>query len=212
MNNKLRVGIVDDHRIVLDGLASLLQGQEKIELVFATQNPLEALDLLKHTAVDILITDIMMPEMSGLELSRQVKNDFPEIKILALSMSGEWDIVDTLINEVDVSGYALKNINRDELLNALYKIADGGIYFSEEVLQTLHQIKKNKQENEEAGLTQRELEILQLIEKEYSNKRIAETLFISERTVETHRKNILRKTGTNTVLALVKYAYQHKLI
>lgn len=212
MNPKIRVAIVDDHQIVLDGLASLLQGSDDIRLVFTTQDPASVLEKMQGQSIDILITDIAMPELNGLELSKLVRKQFAEVKILALSMSSDWDVVDELINTVDVSGYALKNINRDGLVTAIRKIADGGIYFSEEVLQTLEQAKNIKTKNEEAQLTAREIEIITLIEKEYNNKRIAEELFISERTVETHRKNILRKTGTNTVLALVKYAYEHHLV
>jgi len=141
-----------------------------------------------------------------------VKKKFPAIKILALSMSGEGDIVNAMIEDADISGYVLKNIGKQELLKALEKIAGGGIYFSEEVLQEMTRSSQRKKENVETHLTERELEIIKLIEKEYSNKQIAETLFISERTVETHRKNIFRKTQTNGVIGLIKYAYEHRLI
>jgi DNA-binding NarL/FixJ family response regulator len=106
----------------------------------------------------------------------------------------------------------LKNIGKQELLKALDKIAAGGIYFSEEVIDELQRSSQRKKQNEDAHLTDREIEIIRLIEKEYNNKQIAEALFISERTVETHRKNIFRKTSTNSVIGLVKYAYEHKLI
>jgi DNA-binding NarL/FixJ family response regulator len=127
-------------------------------------------------------------------------------------MSGEGDMVNEMINDADISGYALKNIGKQELINALDKIAAGGIYFSEEVIEELQRSTQRKKESEQAHLTTREIEIIGLIEKEYNNKQIAETLFISERTVETHRKNIFRKTCTNSVIGLVKYAYEHKLV
>ena len=127
-------------------------------------------------------------------------------------MSGQGDIVNEMINDADISGYVLKNIGKNELVTAIEKIAGGGIYFSEAVLEELKKISERKKENEQAHLTDREVEIIRLIEKEYSNKQIAETLFISERTVETHRKNIFRKTETNSVIGLVKYAYEHRLI
>ena len=115
-------------------------------------------------------------------------------------------------NDADISGYVLKNIGKQELIKALEKIASGGIYFSEEVIDELQRTSQRKKQKEEAQLTDREIEIIRLIEKEYNNKQIAEELFISERTVETHHKNIFRKTNTNSVIGLVKYAYEHKLI
>jgi DNA-binding NarL/FixJ family response regulator len=127
-------------------------------------------------------------------------------------MSGQGDVVNEMINDADISGYVLKNIGKKELVAAIEKIAGGGIYFSEAVLEELIKTADRKKQNEEAHLSGRETEIIRLIEKEYSNKKIAETLFISERTVETHRKNIFRKTGTNSVIGLVKYAYEHRLI
>jgi DNA-binding NarL/FixJ family response regulator len=145
-------------------------------------------------------------------LAKEVRKQFPQIKILALSMSGQGDVVNEMINDADISGYVLKNIGKRELVAAIEKIASGGIYFSEVVLEELKKTADRKKQSKEAHLTGREAEIIRLIEKEYSNRQIAETLFISERTVETHRKNIFRKTGTNSVIGLVKYAYEHRLI
>ena len=209
---KIKLAIVDDHQIVIDGLLSLLSGHPAFEIVCITTEPLKLIELLNREPVDILLTDIMMPELNGAELAKLVKKKFPTIKILALSMSGEGDIVNGMIEDADISGYVLKNIGKQELLKALEKIAGGGIYFSEEVIDELQRTSQRKKQKEEAHLTAREIEIIQLIEKEYNNKLIAETLFISERTVETHRKNIFRKTNTGSVIGLVKYAYEHKLI
>ncbi|HRI20212.1 MAG TPA: response regulator transcription factor, partial [Panacibacter sp.] len=141
-----------------------------------------------------------------------VRRLFPSIKILALSMSGQGDIVNEMINDADIAGYVLKNIGKEELSNAIIRISEGGIYFSDQVLDELERFSNMKKQNADAHLTQREVEIVKLIEKELSNKEIADSLFISERTVETHRKNIFRKTKTNSVIGLVKYAYEHKLI
>ncbi|MBK6636107.1 MAG: response regulator transcription factor [Chitinophagaceae bacterium] len=162
--------------------------------------------------MDILLTDVMMPGMNGAELSKAVHEKFPEIKILALSMSGQGDLVNQMIDDADISGYVLKNIGKQELIKALEKISGGGIYFSEEVLEEMTRASEMKKENAEVHLTNREIEIIRLIEKELSNKQIAEELFLSERTIETHRKNIFRKTNTSGVIGLVKYAYEHKLI
>lgn len=206
------LALVDDHQIVIDGLISLLKGHEDFAFAFATTDPTEVISLLKQHKVDILLTDVMMQKMPGNQLAREVRKQFPAIKILALSMSGEGDMVNDMINDSDISGYVLKNIGKQELLTALDTIAKGNIYFSEEVIAELQRTSSRKKQNEEAHLTQREIEIIVLIEKEYNNKQIAEALFISERTVETHRKNIFRKTNTNSVIGLVKYAYEHKLV
>lgn len=209
---KIKIAIVDDHQIVIDGIKSLLEGQDNFSIIAYTTSPLQMLKILQEKQVDILLTDIMMPEMSGQQLAKKVKELYPHIKILALSMSGLGEIVNEMINDADIAGYVLKNIGKEELSAAITKIAGGGIYFSEQVLDELGKYSNVKKENEETHLTQREIEIIGLIEKELSNKEIADKLFISERTVETHRKNIFRKTKTNSVIGLVKYAYEHKLI
>ena len=212
MSSKIYLGLVDDHQIVIDGLLSLLKDEPRFEFVFATTSSKEVMGKLKISPVDILLTDVMMPGLPGNELAKEVRKQFPATKILALSMNGEGSLVNEMINDADISGYVLKNIGKQELINAIEKIAQGGIYFSDEVIEELQKVSNRKKENEEAHLTDREIEIIRLIEKEYSNKQIAETLFISERTVETHRKNIFRKTNTNSVIGLVKYAYEHRLI
>lgn len=209
---KITLALVDDHQIVIDGLTSLLKGHERFQFAFATTDSSEVVEKLATNSIDVLLTDVMMPKLPGNKLARQVKEKYPEVKILALSMSGQGDLVNEMIEEADIAGYVLKNIGKQELVTALEKIAGGGIYFSEEVIDELQRNSQRKKQKEEAHLTAREIEIIRLIEKEYNNKLIAETLFISERTVETHRKNIFRKTNTNSVIGLVKYAYEHKLI
>lgn len=209
---KIKVAIVDDHQIVIDGITSLLDGHHDISIEATDTSAPKMLSTLEEKEIDILLTDIMMPEMNGQELAKQVRQKHPAIKILALSMSGQGQTVNEMINDADIAGYVLKNIGKQELIHAIEKIANGGIYFSEEVLKELERFSDVKKQNEDANLTAREIEIIKLIEKEYSNKDIATSLFISERTVETHRKNIFRKTKTNSVIGLIKYAYEHKLI
>ena len=211
-NGKITLALVDDHQIVIDGLMSLLKGHDKFRFAFATTDSSEVPELIKKHKIDILLTDVMMPNIPGNQLAKMVRQQFPDIRILAFSMSGQGDLVNEMINDADISGYVLKNIGKQELIKALEKIASGGIYFSEEVIDELQRTSQRKKQKEEAHLTDREIEIIRLIEKEYNNKQIAEELFISERTVETHRKNIFRKTNTNSVIGLVKYAYEHKLI
>jgi two-component system, NarL family, nitrate/nitrite response regulator NarL len=209
---KITLAIVDDHQIVIDGLKSLLEGHPNFIVKIESNHPEEMENLLSNIKVDILLTDIMMPVMNGAELAKMVKTNFPDIKILALSMSGQGDLVNQMIDDSDISGYVLKNIGKQELVNALEKIATGGVYFSDEVLEEMIKASERKKTNDEVQLTVREIEIIRLIEKENNNKQIADTLFISERTVETHRKNIFRKTKTSGLIGLIKYAYENKLI
>ncbi len=211
-SDPITLALVDDHQIVIDGLLSLLRGHKRFRVAFTTTFPEEALAKLDDTSVDVLLTDVMMPGMNGAVLAQKVRERHPGVRILALSMSGEGGVVDEMINRADIAGYVLKNIGQEELVTALKKIAAGGIYFSEEVLRELERTAGLKAETEGAHLTARETEIIRLIEKELSNREIAETLFISERTVETHRKNMLRKTGTASALGLVKWAREHRVI
>jgi DNA-binding NarL/FixJ family response regulator len=212
VSNRIKIAIVDDHQIVIDGIVALLYGHKELEVVAMDTSAQNMLLRMADMKIDLLLTDIMMPEMNGHDFATAVRKKYPETKILALSMSGQGELVDGMINQADINGYVLKNISKQELLNAIHKIANGGIYFSEEVLNELAAFSQTRKEEEKVQLTVREKEIIQLMEKEYSNKQIADELFISERTVETHRKNIFRKTSTNSVLGLIKYAYQHKII
>ena len=205
-----RLAIIDDHPIVIDGIKAMVETDPGIKIVLTTTSSNTLLEQLEHMDVDVLLTDIVMPEMNGNELAKLVKKKFPSIKILALSMSGQADLVNEMINDADISGYVLKNVSSDELLTAIHKIARGGIYFSESVLTELDKYKAPRPP--QAVLTQREVEIISLMEKELGNKEIAAKLFISERTVETHRKNIFRKLGKNTLIGVIKYAYDHKII
>ena len=204
-----RIFIVDDHQMVIDGINLMLEGKPEFSVVGESTQPLLVSQLLENTAVDILITDVGMPEMSGVELSRLIKNKFPHIKILALSMFGDSQIIAEMI-DAGIAGYILKNAGKKELIEALTKIADGQNYFGQEI--TLQLMKSFKRNQEELKLTDREIEIIRMIEKDMTTRDIAETLFISERTVETHRKNILHKTNTQTVVGLLKYAYERKII
>ncbi len=205
----MKVLLVDDHAILLDGLENLLQATESFEVVGKQGTVTDALNFLKKVEVDILITDYNLPDGDGLELIRAVKRILPEIKVLVLSMHDEVHLVKEILKE-GVNGYLLKKDSHDELLNALDAIKDGKIYLSNDVNKML--INGLNLPDEQKLLTEREREILKLISKEYTNKMIAEELFISERTVETHRKNIFRKTKTSSLVGLIKFAYANNLI
>ncbi|HEY6976832.1 MAG TPA: response regulator transcription factor [Chitinophagaceae bacterium] len=212
-NNIIQLAILDDHQIVIDGLKLVLRENPKFVIVAEANSAEEMLKLLSQHNVDVLLTDITMPHgMNGYDLSLQVKKDFPHIKILALSMSEEGSIITKMTEEAEVSGYIPKTSGQQELFTAIETIAAGGKYFSNTVLQQYDIYKKIKTKNEELNLTARELQIIKCIIKHYSNKKIADELFISERTVETHRKNIYRKTNTKGEAALIQFIKEHNLI
>lgn len=208
----ITLAIVDDHQIVIDGISSLLHEHPQLSIVHTSNAAAEMLELLAKKQVDILITDVMMPEITGAELAKKVRALYPHIKIIALSMSGQGKLVDQMINESDIVGYLLKNVNKHTLVEAIIKVAGGGQFFCSEVLDELEVQSHIKKETESIHLTSRELEIIRHMEQDKTNRQMADELFISERTVETHRKNIFRKTGTNNALSLVKWAYEHQLI
>jgi two-component system, NarL family, nitrate/nitrite response regulator NarL len=207
---RVSIVLVDDHNIVLDGLSSLLQEDERFDVKAALHTGKQVLEFLKKEQPAILLTDYSLQDTTGLELVRQVKRDYPQIKIVMLSMHDEAHIIKSVLKE-GVEGYMLKNIQQSELKNALLHVSRGLPYVSPEVTRLLMD-EMNKPKEEAQLLTERERDVLELIAKEHSNKEIAEKLFISERTVETHRKNIFRKTKTSSVVGLIKYAYDSKLI
>ena len=208
----IKIALVDDHQIIIDGLKSLLNQSSTIQLVATANSGKEILQKINETVIDILITDISMPEMNGLELAKKVKQLFPEIKIIALSMNADGSTINAMVNDADITGYLLKQTGANELITAIEKVYKGGIYFQTEILNALEQQIKIKQQQVSANLSNREIQIIALLEKDFSNKQIATELNISVRTVETHRKNILRKTNTNNLLSLIKWAYANKVL
>lgn len=210
---KLKILIVDDHQILIDGIEAMLQDVDGFEVVAKLLDGKLALSYLTNNKVDILLTDLYMPRMTGIELTQRVKKEFPDVKVLALSVSYDVSIVHDLM-DAGISGFILKTIGRNELIEAINEVSKGNVYFSREVSNEILRSLANRNDSEEETyrLTDREIEILKLIAQEFSNADIAKQLYISERTVETHRKNIYRKTNTKTIVGLIKYAVERKLI
>jgi DNA-binding NarL/FixJ family response regulator len=208
----IRIAILDDHQIVIDGLRLLLENQSHFEIVGQFNRGQELLDALAVLKADIVITDILMPEMDGLEVAMRLKDQFPDIKVIALSMNGEGPLAEKMIEQAEVAGYVLKTTNKSELTEAIESVYAGDTFYAKEILDELKNFQKIKQENESINLTIREIEIIQCIASDLTNKQIADQLFISERTVETHRKNIFRKTNIHSAVGLVEFARKRKLI
>lgn len=200
---------MDDHQMLIDGIKALLSGQNQFVVIGESNNGKLAVQEIQRLQPDIILTDINMPEMDGIELTKEVKKNNASTKVIALSMYGERGIITDML-KAGVDGYILKNTGKEELIRALSKISNGGIYFSDEV--NVEMMKSHVEETKEIPLTAREIEIVELIAKEYTNAQIGGELFISERTVETHRKNIFRKTDTKSVIGLLKWAVDKKII
>jgi two-component system, NarL family, nitrate/nitrite response regulator NarL len=205
----IKLFLVDDHHIVLDGLKSMFDQDDRFEILGSASSAEDAFLLMDKKSPDILLTDYSLPGITGLELCVKVKAKFPTTKRVILSMHDEGGLVKQILKE-GVDGYLLKSIQQTELKSALLQIAKGMAYVSPEITKLVLTDLSNDQPEE--LLTEREREILSLIAKENSNKQIAEKLFISERTVETHRKNIFRKTNTTSIVGLIKYAFTNNLI
>jgi len=208
----IRVLIADDHQMFIDGLKALLRREKNIQIIGEVSNGIQAMEFIRKNQPDLLITDISMPGMSGVELTREVKLHFPEIKILVLTMYNDREIVGEILMS-EAEGYILKNTGRQELSNAINRIIDNSTYYSNEVLNIMMtRMKKQKNiEKNTAQLTPREIEIIKLIMEELSSEEIADKLFISKRTVDTHRKNIIQKTNTRTLVGLLKFAIENNL-
>jgi two-component system nitrate/nitrite response regulator NarL len=205
---KIKLFLLDDHQIMLDGMRSLLHDDDVFAIVGDATRGDHALKEIALCHPDIVVTDISMPGMNGIEFTKQLRQQNPQVKILVLTVSAaEFNISELLKN--GVSGYVLKNAGREELRKALMKISRGEKYFSSEVAEGIVNLKTT---GAESHLTVRELEVLNLVAKEFSNQQIAEKLFISERTVESHRKNIFRKTGAKSIVGLIRFAIDNGLV
>ncbi|GAB2953825.1 response regulator transcription factor [Hymenobacter coalescens] len=214
----IRVLLVDDHPLVIEGIISLLKDVEDIQIVTTAAGGDEALRRLQeHPSIQVAIVDLNMPGMTGVELIRLISQAHPQVQAMALSVYYDYSSV-TDVLDAGGAGYLLKNTSKKELIEAIRQVSAGNRFFSQEVGATLLQniprpaTAVEVREERPVELTAREREVLQLIAHEFPNSRIAEKLFISERTVESHRKNLLTKTNSKSVIGLIQYALRHKLI
>jgi DNA-binding NarL/FixJ family response regulator len=213
-SDKIKIIIADDHKMMIDGLLSMLSDEKNMEIIGVANNGEEVLKILETKNADLVLTDINMPLMNGIELTKALKQKYSSIKILALSMFGDIEHIQEMLN-AGISGYVLKNTGNKELVDAINSIANGGTYYDNDVaaemMRSLTQNNQKKVAIEKVNLTEREIEIIKLIAKEMNNATIGDALFISERTVESHRKNIYRKTNTTNIVGLLKFAFANGL-
>lgn len=211
----IHLAIVDDHSIVLQGLELMLKDQPNITLHALCHNADELMDALnKQPLINTILMDIHMPDTNGVELCKVVKREYPDVKVVGLSMVSEISLVKLMVKNGAV-GYLHKNADKDEVITALERVASGRKYFSEEISDLLFgDVRGSKTSNNSPfpRLSRREKEVLQLIVDEYTTQEIADQLFISFGTVETHRRNILSKLGARNTAGLVRIALEYQLL
>jgi DNA-binding NarL/FixJ family response regulator len=216
--NFCRVFIADDHQLIIDGIKLLLKPEENIEIVGEARDGKDLFEklLAMHSKTDIIILDISMPGINGLEAAKKMKARYPDIKIIVFTMHVERSIIQEML-DAGIRGYVLKNTEKEELVLAIQQVAAGHTYISSTASLILKQPSENhlfqaKNAKEDLILTQREKEITRLIAQGLSNIEIGEQLFISHKTVETHRAHIMKKLGAKNSAGVIRYAFQHSLI
>lgn len=212
----IKVVIADDHQLVLDGLRSILEQGPEIKVISTANNGADLLRQLAFIKPDIVLMDIDMPVMNGIEATQQVKANYPDIRIIILTMHEEKAMVKKL-TDIGASGFILKNSDKDELLQAIKRVHQGGMYFSSELTMNLIShgitpVNPGSVDDKKALLTEREIEILKLIAEGLSNKEIGDKLFISHRTVDTHRTNLMKKLDVSNIAGLIRYAIKNGFI
>jgi len=215
----INVLIVDDHKILRDGIKAILHGNKNIHIVGECEDGILVIDFVEKHKVDVILMDIKMPQQNGIETTKKILKKYPNIKILALSMHNEEAYIINML-KAGASGYILKNTGEIELLEAINKVFAGEIYYSLEVANVVmskyvNSSLKAKSTNFEISvddLTKREKEIIVHIASELTNQQISEKLFISPRTVDTHRRNLLQKLGVKNTAGLVKFAMSNNML
>lgn len=216
--SQIKIALVDDHQIVRDGIRALLESMNNIEVISEASSAKEFFDNIKYVQPDILITDISMPEISGIELTKMINENEKtrNIKVLILSMFTNEDFIFNAI-KAGAKGYLPKNTNRNELYEAIKTIYNGEEYFSDSISNIIlksyiRKAKSYEQTEKKETLSARETEILKLFAQGLSNQEIADKLFISIRTVESHKNHIMQKLELKSTVDLIKFAIKNKII
>jgi DNA-binding NarL/FixJ family response regulator len=211
----IKILLIDDHQVILESLKLLFRSIENVEVVGTLTDSQKVDEFLENHTVDLVISDYHIPNISGVDLTLQIRKKYPHIKVLLLTMAEDAIHIRGAI-KAGVNGYIFKKTGRDELEKAIERIMSGKKYFSEAVIEELAANDGNDLNNAQPEtiqhLTEREIEILRLIAMEFSSNEIADKLFISLSTVETHRRNLFQKLDVKSAIGLAKYAIKHGLI
>ena len=212
---KIRVFLADDHKLIRDAIASHLKKCDDVVVVGEAADGNEVLEKMKTIETDILLLDINMEGMDGMECAAHMNVLYPKVKVIILSMYDNSLYIKQMIKN-GVVGYLLKHSDESEIINAIRTVNEGNTYYDnaviDGVMKSFGDKEKSGPEPEDVNLTPREEEIMELIIKEYSNQEIANELFISTRTVDAHKRNLLEKTNSKNLVGLIKYAYKHNLV
>jgi DNA-binding NarL/FixJ family response regulator len=209
--NKIQIAIVDDHSLFRDGIKLVLNQIEGFEVIYDTPDGHDFMDFIKKSPVDIVLMDIEMPQINGIETTLKALEIIPDLKIIALTMfTDEMHYVQML--KAGVKGFILKKSDKFQLQQAIEEVHKGGNYFSQEIIQKLAAQATGKRSSDPDRLSEREKDVLNLICKGRTSKEIADTLFISIKTVEVHRTNILRKADARNVAGLIIWAVKNNLV
>ena len=201
-----KIFIVDDHPMVIEGFKALLNQNTDINVVGSAENAYQAIDFLKNNEVDIAFLDINLPDISGIDLCKKIKTEFPSVQCLALSTFNDRNYVSKMI-ENGASGYLLKNSSKEEIIQAIEAVSKGNMFFNVD-----YQKQNTSKFDQKPILTRRELEVLKEIADGLTNQQIADKLFISSTTVSTHRQNLMLKLDTNNTALLIKMALKFEFI
>ncbi|SNR17356.1 response regulator transcription factor [Tenacibaculum jejuense] len=210
---KFNLIIVDDHSMFREGLQGMLETEEEFNVVFGVKNGNEILKYLEINSekdIDLIISDISMPEITGIELTKLVKDKFPKIKVLIVSMHTNAEMIEELI-QYNVDGYLSKSATKRELIEALNSILSGKKFFSR-TIKDVYFKKKQEEEKNKIQLTKREIDVITLIAKEHTTQEIADQLFLSKHTIESYRKTLISKLGVRNLAGLTRYAIKMKYI
>ena len=215
--NKIKVVIADDHQIFIEGIKALIKDADNVLLVGEAVNGEQLLNLLDTKDVDVVLMDVYMPKMSGIEATLKIKSSHPDVKVLGLTMMEDARHISEMM-KAGASGYLLKTTGKSELVDAISRVQNGERYLSKEVsMKLIDRMLNNTQQTDQTNdripsITKREHEIIRLIAQELTNEEIARQLNNSPMTIITHRKNLLRKLNVKNTAGLVKYAVQHGLV
>lgn len=209
----IKVAITDDHSVVLEGIASMLKNAEGTAVVSTNINAFETMEAIKSTIPDVLLLDINLPDENGIELTKKISKAFPSIRIIALTSYDDISFVKQMIKQ-GAMGYLLKNTSKEELLFAITTVMEGNMYLQKGLQEKIvaHSLGKKSQEGLIPKLTRREKEVLAAIHEEMTTQEISEKLFISPKTVETHRMNLMSKLGAKNSIGIIKAALKTGLL